>query len=173
MARWRLAAPHYLNTIPPTTWEYKEIDRSTGKQVRRVYDVPLLMDPDQPGDWNHRDGDMGSIIVCHEGKGEARDQIFVGEPTPDMVPLDEEAKAISASFAKKWKHPIESLEGSFAERLLDDLQKQVADVRAQAPAPQEGMTELLTAMTAMMKQNQQVLDALLQTKAPAAVARRA
>lgn len=174
MARWRLAAPHYLK-VPGTEWEYKEVDRTTGKQVRKVFPVPLLLDPDQPADWNHRYGDgQGEIIVAYAGKTDnVRDIIFEGDPTPDMIPLDEEAKAITATFATRWKHPIESLEKSYSEHMLDDLQRQVADVRAQTAAqPVEGMSELLKVMKEMMEQNQQVISALVATKAPA-VARRA
>ncbi len=174
MARWRLTAPHYLK-VSGTTWEYKEIDRTTGRQVRKSFEVPLHLDPDQPADCNYTNNGMGEIIVCYEGKGEPRDIVFEGEPTPDMVPLDDEAKTISASFASKWKHPIESLSGSYADHLLEMLQKEVADARTKSgAAPTEGMTELLTAMTQMMKQNQEILDALLASKAiPQATARRA
>lgn len=163
MARWRLTAPHYLN-VPGTQWEYKEVDRTTGKPMRKVFEVPMLLDPNQPSDWNYRYGqDNGEIIVC-QGKGEPADIIFIGEPTPDMMPMDDEAKAISAGFAKKWKHPIETLPGSYSEKVLDDLQKEVADVRSKTVAPTEGMTELLTAMAAMMKQNQELIGALVAAK---------
>ena len=176
MARWRLTAPHYLN-VPGTQWEYKEVDRTTGKPMRRVFAVPLLLDPNNPGDWNHRNGDSGEIIVCYADKGDSRDTVFVGEPTPDMIPLDDEAKAISASFAKKWKHPIESLPNSYSEKVLDDLQKQVADVRTKTSAQTvDGMQELLTAMAGMMKQNAELIAALTAVKpepAPTPTARRA
>src|ERR1700690_2128608 len=100
MARWRLAGPHYLN-VEGSTWEYKEVDRTTGKQKRTLFPVPQLLDPDNPGDWNHvRGKDDGEIIVA-DGRGEvnAKDIIFSGEPTPDMVPLDDDAKAITAKMA--------------------------------------------------------------------------
>ncbi len=171
MARWRLAAPHYLN-VPDTFWEYKEVDRTTGKQKRVQFPVPALLDPSQPGDWNYRhNADEGEIIVCQPGKGLPKDIEFEGEPTPDMVPMDDEAQVISASFAKKWKHPIESLPGTYADSLLNTLQEEVAEVRAKGASAQvEGMTELLTAMTAMMKQNQDILAALVASKVPAASA---
>ena len=166
MARWKLLASHYLN-VPGTEWEYKEIDRTTGRPKMRKFPVPLLLDPAQPADWNYRDmatGD-GDIIVCHDGKGEPKDIIFVGDPTPDMHPLDAEATAISQSFAGKWGHPIESLEAngpSYSEQLLNKLQEEVADVRSKTTSNQvEGMSELLTAMTQMMKQNQEMMSAIL------------
>jgi len=166
MARWKLLASHYLN-VPGTEWEYKEIDRTTGRPKLRKFPVPLLLDPGQYADCNYRDTVNGDpeIIVCHEGKGLDKDIIFVGDPTPDMLPLDDEAKAISATFAGKWGHPIESLEAngpSYSEQLLNKLQEEVADVRSKTTSNQvEGMSELLTAMTQMMKQNQEMMSAIL------------
>ena len=178
MARWRLAAKHYLN-IPGTEWEYKEIDRTTGRPKNVKFPVPTLLDPDDPSNWNHiiirnqAGGPAeGEITVC-KGKGEDYDLPFEGDPTPDMVPLDDEAKAISAKFAGRWKHPIETLSGSYADALLDDLQIEVAEVRAQqSSAKIEGMTELLTAMTQMMQQNQQMLATLTAKPAEEAKGRR-
>src|ERR1017187_580847 len=64
MARWRLAAPHYLN-VEGTSWEYKEVDRTSGRQKRTIFPVPLHLDPDNPGDWNIvRGKDDGEIIVA-------------------------------------------------------------------------------------------------------------
>lgn len=170
MARWRLAAPHYLN-VEGTTWEYKEVDRTTGRQKRTNFPVPLHLDPDNPSDWNHVYGkDSGEIIVC-DGKDDvnAKDIIFAGEPTPDMVPMDEPAKALSNSLAHKWKHPIESLSGTYADAMLRDFQEELDQVRTQASGGGkiEGMTELLTAMAGMMKQNQDLIAALVAGQAKA------
>lgn len=111
MARWRLINAHYLPVKSyfgqPVEWEYKETDRNTGRANRKMFPVPLHLDPNQPGDCNYPE--EGSIIVCHEGKGLPRDITFYSEPTPEMEPLDEEAEAISASLRGKWEHPIESL----------------------------------------------------------------
>lgn len=167
MARWRLAAPHYLN-VEGTSWEYKEVDRTTGKQKRTMFPVPLHLDPDNPADWTHVYGkDSGEIVVAQGKTDDSKAIIFIGKPTPDMVPLDDEAKALSASMAPEWKHPIESLDGSYADAMMKDMQVELADVRSKAGSTQiEGMTELLTAMTAMMKQNQDLLAAVIagQTK---------
>src|SRR5712664_1979266 len=76
MARWRLITGHYLNVLidgSPAEWEYKETDRNTGKQARRIFPVPVLLDPNDPADHNH----PGEIIVCHEGAGDRRDIIFL------------------------------------------------------------------------------------------------
>lgn len=174
MARWRLAAPHYLNT-GDTKWEYSEVDRSTGRPKRTQFDVPRLLNPEDPGDWNYvysKDGfgkpESGEIVVA-QGEHEARDYIFEGEVTPDMVPLDDEAKKISEASAHKWKYKADRLSGTYADEMIKDLTDQVNEVRAKtANAPAEGMTELLTAMTAMMKQNQEMMAALVAAKVPAA-----
>ncbi len=127
MARWRLITGHYLNVLidgSPAEWEYKEVDRTTGRQGRKVYPVPMLMDPNDPADCNY----PGEIVVCHEDKGERQDIVFVGNPTPDMEPYDEEAEAISASLRQKWEHPIESLpstmsdgESAFMAKLIEAM----------------------------------------------------
>jgi hypothetical protein len=168
MARWKLVAPHYLK-VPGTTWEYKENSRTTGKPVRRVFDVPLLVDPREPSDWTQILGrDDGIVVVCFEGKGEAGDITFEGDPTPDMVPMDDEAKAISAKFAGQWKHPIETLNSTYSQVLVDNFQTEIVKLQAETnkPAAVEGMTELLTAMTVMMKQNQELISILTQKSVP-------
>lgn len=114
MARWKLTEAHYLN-VPGTQWEHKETDRSTGKQARKVFDVPLYLDPEQPADCNYFDDGVGEIIVCYEGKGQPRDIVFEGPPTKAMTPLDAEAEAITAPWREKWlgSDPIESLPANF------------------------------------------------------------
>lgn len=128
MARWKLTAGHYLN-VPGTEWEHKETSRETGKQVRKVYKVPRLLDPKDPEDWNHRPypGEDGEIIVCHEGKGQSRDIIFEGLPTADMEPLDDEARAISATIPKK---KDEYAHMSMGEGILEDLMRQLGQAIA-------------------------------------------
>jgi hypothetical protein len=102
--------PHYLNILrlPDGTegeWVKEETNRTTGRMARHTYKVPVLLDTNNPQDFNDQDG----IIVCLEGKGERNDITFVGNPTPDMEPLDDEAEEISASMREKWDHPIDSL----------------------------------------------------------------
>jgi hypothetical protein len=134
-----------------------------------------LLNPEDPGDWNYiysKDGfgkpDTGEIIVA-QGAHEPKDYVFEGDITPDMVPLDDEAKKISAASAHKWKYAAENLNGTYADEMMKDLSEAVDEIRSKSvSAPAEGMTELLTAMTAMMKQNQDILAALVAAKAPAA-----
>jgi hypothetical protein len=122
MARWALTNKHYLN-VPGTEWEHKELDMFTGKQARKVYPVPRFLNPEDPADWTHKE--IGTIVVCHEGKGEPRDLPFIGPPTPDMSPLDDEARAISKIQQANYKHPIESLSGDYSDTILAALQRQL------------------------------------------------
>ena len=134
MARWYLRNAHYLN-VPGTEWEQKETNRETGKQARKIYHVPLLLDPENPADQNYPS--EGMVIVCHEGKGMPRDITFIGKPTPDMEPLDDEARAISEAESKNWIHPIESLDGTYGESLVKQFERMMADmVQRQGPVSQ-------------------------------------
>ena len=145
MARWRLREKHYLNvrTLPDGTdvvWEQKETSQQTGRSMRKVYPVPLLLDPDIGSDHNHPLG----IVVCFEGKGAPGDIEFIGDPTPDMEPLDDEAKKISASFKERWIHPIESLENGFSGALLSKLEAAIGALAQKAPpTPSQEMTQMM------------------------------
>ena len=128
MARWRLTAGHYLN-VPDIEWDYKEVDSATGRQVRKVFQVPLLLDPLNPGNSQQDFNYPGEYIVCHEGKGERRDIVFFGPPTPEMEPLDDEAKAISAVEAKNWKHNVSPGE-DYGEAMIRGFQRQMDEIFA-------------------------------------------
>ncbi len=127
MARWRLINAHYLN-VPGTEWEYKEVDRTTGKQGRKVYPVPMLMNPNDTADCNY----PGEIIVTNaESREYPRDILFLGDPTPEMEPLDTEAQAISDSLQDRWQHPIDTLpstmsdgESAFMAKLMEAMGQQ-------------------------------------------------
>lgn len=114
MARWRLKSAHYLN-VPGTEYELQETDRGSGKSVRKKFKVHLFLDPNDPADHNYpanpRIGEEGSIIVSDRpSKQYPRDIVFVGPPTMEMEPLDEEAERITKKWEEKWAaHPIESL----------------------------------------------------------------
>lgn len=167
MARWRLLAPHYLNLLGEhaAEWEYSEIDRTTGRPKKHKFKVPMHLAPDDPLAWNYREPEnpqLGFIVVAHEGKGEPRDYEFTGDPTPDMLPLDPEAEAISASFAKRWNQPKIDLERNYGDVILEGFQKQLAEAQAVVAAPAvQGMDKLMEAMAGMMAQNQQILQQLL------------
>jgi hypothetical protein len=124
MARWILRTPHYLLTVNETRWEQVEVDRDTGAQARKMYTIPRYIDPKEPRDCN-RDGDC---IVCWEGKGQPRDIEIIGDPTPDMDPLDDEAKAESDRLRPNWKHPFDSLPAQgeiYGNQLIETWMKQM------------------------------------------------
>ncbi len=130
MARWKLTEAHYLFGYPPdleeegTQWEYKETDRITGREKRKRFKVPFYFDE--------------GTIVCHQGKGQAEDFVFEGDPTPSMTPLDAEAKAISAELAPKWVLPMgeEAFPGQgFSEALAKSFEKQIERLAKIAPMP--------------------------------------
>lgn len=168
MARWRLREAHYIYAKQfgeDTQWEYKEVDRITGRERRKRFDVPLYCD-------------SGSV-VCFEGSQiDDRDLIFAGPPTPAMEPLDEEAKNINKQHEKDWIHPIDSLEGNFsAKDLLTSLQRQLAQSIATTPAPSavpvEGVAK--ADFDALQAQVAQLMarNAELEAKPKATTARRA
>ncbi len=157
MARWSLRNSHYLN-VPGNEWMHEETDRETGRRNRKMFPVPQLLDPNNPQDQNYRE--LGRIIVCHEGKGEPRDIIFLGEPTPEMEPMDQEAEEISKSLRAKWEHPIDTLpanggmdekETAFMKHMMEAFSKSAAPQNTSVPVAD---FEALKAQVAeLMKQN--------------------
>lgn len=141
--RWSLRNAHYLNVeqlLDGTRieWEHKETARESGRTVRKLFPVPMLLDPKEPADCNY----PGEVIVAHHADGarnEPRDYIFFGEPTPEMEPLNDVAQAISDSLKPKWAHPIETLpmNGGMNEQermFMENMMKTFAGaVQAQAP----------------------------------------
>lgn len=136
MARWKLTEDHYLNVRRvrkgATEWEYRETDRTSGEEERVRFVVPLYCEKE----W----------IVCAKGSEHPEDNgrigpvIFDGEaiPGPAMEPLDDEAKAISASLEHKWIHPIDNIpsQGGFSATLLAGLEKQLDELSRKLPPPQ-------------------------------------
>src|SRR5215472_9767619 len=175
MARWKLIEAHYLNAVgkDQSAWESKETDRVTGRTARVVYNVPRLLDPKDQADFNYVsiDGGDGGIIVCHQGKGQPRDIVFEGDPTPAMEPLDDEAIEITEACRPNWHDPINEFSAmSRDERMLISLQEQITDIKSKeaAPAPRlvatnginiDDFTKLQEQVAALMYRN-----AELQTK---------
>ena len=126
MARWRLLNPHYLN-VPGTEWEYVEISRATGKQARVRFPVGLFLNPQDPADHNY----PGEIIVADKKSSYKNDIIFVGNPTPDMEPVDEEAEKISGEWRPKWIKPMseEALPGygDYSQSLFSKFEKELTN----------------------------------------------
>jgi len=163
MARWKLLNPHYLNCVDPTLWEYQETSRTTGKVIRKQFHVPRYIDPQDPGDWTKSWGSgndrEGEVIVCQPGKGEDRDIEFLGDPTPDMVPVDDEARAISAKFSEHWRFKAEAGETTFSQSLIDKFETEMGEIQSRPAAVEiAGLADLVAAMT---KQSEMISAALL------------
>lgn len=167
MARWKLATGHYLNTND-TEWEYTENDRSTGRPIRRKFAVPRLLDPRDKADWNYTWGPSdnleGEIIVCYAGRGEPKDYVFSGDPTPDMIPMDDEAKEISASFEHQWSYkPETDTPGQYSQALVDKFQMDMAEVQTK-PVQIEGLDKLVAALAESNLQTQKLLQEAITTR---------
>jgi hypothetical protein len=128
VARWKLIDAHYLN-VPGIEWEYRETNRETGRQARKVYDVPIHLDPKNQADWNHP-GEEGIFVSNRYDAAHPRDHVFVGPPTPDMEPLDDEARKISDAERPKWIHPIEALNMTYSESRLSEFERSIAELVA-------------------------------------------
>lgn len=177
--RWRLMAPHYLNVpvLPDGTvieWEHKETSRENGRAVRKLFPVPMLLNPEDPGDFNY----PGEIIVSQPVDGATplrQDYVFVGTPTRDMEPMNEAAEVISDHHRAWWTNPIETLpanggmnsqEQAFMATMMAEFAKNVG--ASQVPntvVPREQYDEL--------KERLAKLEALImsQNKAPKSVRR--
>lgn len=148
--RWRLIEPHYINvpTLPDGTrveWEHRETARETGRTVRKLFQVPMLLDPKDAADHNH----PGEIVVTHDVDGARMtrgDYIFIGEPTQGMEPLNAEAEAITASLQAKWINPIETLpvnggmnaaESAFMAQMMAAFEKMGAAAPPTQSVPRE------------------------------------
>lgn len=162
--RWKLMTSHYLMT-EGWTWEYSETDRKTGRPKRKSFEVPRYIDILDPGDWTNRwgskDNEDGECVVCHKGKGLDTDIVFFGDPTPDMVPQDDEARELSASFEEHWRYKPESAEVSHSQSMIDNLQLQMAEVQAK---PQQveiaGLADLVAVMVESQKQQAEMMKTL-------------
>src|SRR5215472_3254034 len=125
MARWRLTEPHYLYTNPETIWERLETDTVTGRQVRKQYVVPAYFHHEIEADWTDKSEKavIGSdrLDLAHK-----TDIVFKGDPTPGMMPIDDEASAISAKFKEKWNIPdnIKWGDGQYNAALTDYFTQQ-------------------------------------------------
>lgn len=162
MARWKLIASHYLN-VRDEEWEYTEMARGTGRTIRKKFNVPRHLDVNDPSCWTERWGpkgdEEGCINVCHEGKGNPGDITFFGEPTPEMLPLDDEAAAISASYEAKWKYRPDEFKDSYSQSLVEQFQGAMADAQSRIkPIEIPGLGELTTMIGELVKQNQQAIE---------------
>lgn len=171
MARWRLDIAHYLFLDPPTEWEYKETSRETGRQNRMVAKVPRLLDPKDPTDCNQ----YGEIVVCDGHNPQRGDLIFLGDPTPDMHPLDDEAEAITQKFidAGTWRKPEEGSE-PYGEGLIKQFLAQIDRLGGIKPTPSvsasqvspDAFASMQKQVAQLMEQNAQLMKQLIDKQEP-------
>lgn len=167
MAKWKLTEPHYL-AVEGVKWEYSEVDRVTGRPKRTQFPVPQHLDPNVDSDWTHKyDQWSGDIIVARPGTDDPKAIIYNGPITPGMLPLDDEAKEITAKEAKNRWTPTEGLDpesqnNSYTNKLLSGFIDQMTELKAGAvAAPQvEGMADFMKSMTQMMQMQTQILAEL-------------
>lgn len=176
MARWKLTEPHYIKLAEETRWEYVEVERVTGRPKRTQFVVPRFLNPLDPADWTETrvKNEDGDIIVSNGNNAQPKDLIFHGEPTPGMLPLDDEAKQISSKY--DWT-PTQGLDeasqaDSYTNKLLGGLLDQITDVKVkvQQQAPPPGFDELLKTLGAIVQQNQVILQTMA-TQQPKVAAR--
>jgi hypothetical protein len=122
MPRWRLTQKHYLK-VPGTEYEYREQVNGSSRAIKRVFPVPLYLDPEDPADCNY----PGEIIVAQGKDAQPKDIIFEGAPTPDMAPLDPEAQAITDEYMSRWGKSAENMgdegyTGGLLAQLTETLQ---------------------------------------------------
>lgn len=139
MARWKLMTPHYLNVKEldgePVEFVYMEQDLTTMRNRRKSFKVPLLLDPKDASYIN--DSSYGIVVSDGNNPG-PRDYIFSGDPTPDMEPIDDDARTISDKFRDKWINPIDNLpsNGDYSQSLLGVFERQLeAMARNSTPIP--------------------------------------
>lgn len=161
--RWSLRNPHYLNVEPladgtKIEWEHKETNTANGRMVRKLFAVPMMLDPKEPADCNY----PGEIIVAHavdDARNQPLDYIFHGEPTPEMEPMNAEAQAISDSLQSKWQHPIETLpanggmnerEMAFMQSMMSEFAKQVMPAAANATVSRAEYDDLKAKLEALL-----------------------
>ena len=150
--RWRLTEAHHLAiaVLPDGTrveWEHKETSRESGRAVRKLYQVPMFLEPKDAADHNY----PGEIVVAHAGPGTLKaDYIISGPPTPGMEPLNEAAQELSDEGRHKWDNPIESLpanggmtgaETEFMRKMMEAFER-IAPPRAEPKVDTNEVTEL-------------------------------
>lgn len=156
MAIWKLLQPHYLNVeqfdeFEPVEYMYQEQDRESGRMRRKTWAVPMYL----PAETFVSDQANPHNYI-----------VFKGDPTPDMLPVDAEARKVSAQFEGKWKHAIESLpaNGDFSASLIRGFEKQIdALIQSKGDQPVQntsGKGVDPTEFAAMQKQIEELTKAL-------------
>lgn len=169
MPRWRLTEPHHLN-VPECFWEQTETDRDTGRKKIRKHLVPMYLDPNDPSCWTERTGlDIrmggnqqadGAIFIFQGERTNPRDLEFIGEVTPGMEPLDDEAKKITEATCEKygWLKPKD--ERSFADTMLEKLADRSNYIDPSISAMQEQIRDMMQIMVKFTEQNVSLMQAI-------------
>jgi hypothetical protein len=172
MARWKVTAKHYIHAEQygqSTEWERQEINGDTGRMFRKLYKVPMFIDPDDPQCINKHEG---ICVVARKGTEHPGDIVFFGPPTPDMEPLDDGAQAETDSEKHKWINPIDSLAPEigqeFGKQLLEALNRQVDSANVKQTVSLKGASsDEVAQLKAMIEQQQKAIDQLLAGSKPA------
>ena len=166
MARWKLTAKHYLHALQygqPSEWQREEINVQSGRAFRKTYPVPMFIDPDDPHCINRH---LGYCVIATEGSDQPGDLIVSNfKPTPDMEPLDEEARQLSEAERSHWINPIDGLSPTmgedFANQLLAALQQQMNKTQSSGSLGSNAEVSNLSALvTAQQKQIESLILAL-------------
>lgn len=167
MARWRLNSPHYLNVKEldgePVEFRYTEQSLQTMRNRSRAFPVPLYLDPKDPTLINSEDG----IVVSDGNHPGPKDYIFLGDPTPEMMPIDDEAEKITEKHRSKWINPVETfgLGQDYSQSLLSALERQIEAINRVAPGAQpiqvdqDKLNKVLERLAALEAQNAELLIA--------------
>src|SRR6266849_5825322 len=165
MPRWKLTAKHYLHALQsgqPSEWQREENNVQSGRAFRKTYPVPMFIDPDDPHCINRH---LGYCVIATEGSDQPGDLIVSNfKPTPDMEPLDEEARQLSEVERPHWINPIDGLSPTmgedFANQLLAALQQQMNKVGGISPTQLGVNSELSSLVAAQQKQIDALIHAL-------------
>ncbi len=165
MARWKLTAKHYLHALQygqPSEWQREEINVQSGRAFRKTYPVPMFIDPDDPHCINRH---LGYCVIATEGSDQPGDLIVSNfKPTPDMEPLDEEARQLSEVERPHWINPIDGLSPTmgedFANQLLAALQQQMNKTQVGSTGSNAEVSNLSALVAAQQKQIEALILAL-------------
>lgn len=130
MARWELTDTHYIHGHYPgeddTAWQFTETNMETGRVARKLFTVPRLLD-------------KGTIVS--QGERNPREFEFKGPPTPEMLPLDDDAEAISTQHRSKWMAPMDGFPtqgpGGFNDAVLQRLTDALDNISRNQPIQQQ------------------------------------
>lgn len=138
-ARFKLNAAHYLN-VPGTEWEQIEVT-AQGKQARHRYKVHRYLDPLNGEDFT--DKINGWIVVTTaEDPLHPSDLVFIGLPSNEMEPLNEEAKALLSRMVFG--------PGAMSEQAFPTNPQQVFQNAARTDDPMAEFRQIMTAMQGQM-----------------------